>query len=61
MNGENLSLDHGAPLRLRVPKQMGYKNIKFLSRIRVVDTLADVGQGLGSASAEAGYAWYAGI
>jgi DMSO/TMAO reductase YedYZ molybdopterin-dependent catalytic subunit len=61
MNGENLSLDHGAPVRLRVPKQMGYKSIKFLSRIRVVDTLADVGQGLGSASAEAGYAWYAGI
>jgi DMSO/TMAO reductase YedYZ molybdopterin-dependent catalytic subunit len=61
MNGEYLSLDHGAPLRLRVPKQMGYKSIKFLSRIRVVDTLEDVGRGLGSASAEAGYAWYAGI
>ena len=61
MNGDDLSLDHGAPLRLRVPKQMGYKSIKFLSRIKVVDTLEDVGQGLGSASAEAGYAWYAGI
>ena len=61
MNGDALCLDHGAPLRLRVPKQMGYKSIKFLSRIRVVETLDDIGQGLGSASAEAGYAWYAGI
>ena len=61
MNGHDLSLDHGAPLRLRVPRQLGYKSVKFLSRIRVVDTLEDIGQGLGSASAEAGYAWYAGI
>jgi DMSO/TMAO reductase YedYZ molybdopterin-dependent catalytic subunit len=61
MNGDPLSLDHGAPIRLRVPRQLGYKSVKFLSRITVTDTLANVGEGLGSASAEAGYAWYAGI
>ena len=61
MNGRELSLDHGAPLRLRVPRQLGYKSVKFLSRITVTDTLAHIGRGLGSASAEAGYAWYAGI
>ena len=61
MNGEKLSLDHGAPLRLRVPRQLGYKNLKFLSRISVVDSLKNIGEGRGSASPDIGYAWYAGI
>ena len=61
MNGRPLPPGHGAPLRLRVARQLGYKNIKYLSRIQVVDTLEGIGQGLGSASPEAGYSWYAGI
>jgi DMSO/TMAO reductase YedYZ molybdopterin-dependent catalytic subunit len=61
MNGEKLSLDHGAPLRLRVPRQLGYKNLKFLSRISVVDSLQSIGDGRGSASPDIGYSWYAGI
>jgi DMSO/TMAO reductase YedYZ molybdopterin-dependent catalytic subunit len=61
MNGGDLSLDHGAPIRLRVARQLGYKSVKFLSRITVTDTLKTIGTGAGSASAEAGYAWYAGI
>jgi DMSO/TMAO reductase YedYZ molybdopterin-dependent catalytic subunit len=61
MNGDKLSLDHGAPLRLRVPRQLGYKNLKFLSRISVVDSLKNIGEGRGSASPDIGYAWYAGI
>jgi DMSO/TMAO reductase YedYZ molybdopterin-dependent catalytic subunit len=61
MNGRPLPPGHGAPLRLRVARQLGYKSIKYLSRIRVVDTLEGIGEGLGSASPEAGYAWYAGI
>jgi DMSO/TMAO reductase YedYZ molybdopterin-dependent catalytic subunit len=61
MNGEDLPVDHGAPLRLRVARQLGYKSIKYLSRITVVENLASIGKGRGSASAEDGYSWYAGI
>jgi len=61
MNGRELPTGHGAPLRLRVPRQLGYKSVKYLSRISVVDTLKDIGQGFGSSAPEAGYSWYAGI
>jgi DMSO/TMAO reductase YedYZ molybdopterin-dependent catalytic subunit len=61
MNGEMLPTPHGAPLRLRVPRQLGYKSIKYLSRITVTDSLKDIGAGLGSISPEIGYSWYAGI
>jgi DMSO/TMAO reductase YedYZ molybdopterin-dependent catalytic subunit len=61
MNGGELPAGHGAPLRLRVPRQLGYKSIKYLAQITVVDSLKDIGQGLGSISPELGYSWYAGI
>ena len=61
MNGRPLAAGHGAPLRLRVARQLGYKSIKYLSRIQVVDTLDGIGKGLGSESPEEGYSWYAGI
>jgi DMSO/TMAO reductase YedYZ molybdopterin-dependent catalytic subunit len=61
MNGEDLSLDHGAPIRLRTPRQLGYKNLKFLARIAVVDSLKNIGDGNGSAAPDIGYSWYAGI
>jgi DMSO/TMAO reductase YedYZ molybdopterin-dependent catalytic subunit len=61
MNGKDLSLDHGAPARLKIPRQLGYKSVKFLSRITVTDTLKHFGKGLGSSSPEGGYSWYAGI
>ena len=61
MNGEELPIDHGAPLRLRVARQLGYKSIKYLSRVTVVERLDTIGRGVGSSSAEEGYAWYAGI
>ena len=61
MNGGDLAVGFGGPLRMRIPRQLGYKSIKYLSRIQVVDTLEGIGQGLGSASPEAGYSWYAGI
>jgi DMSO/TMAO reductase YedYZ molybdopterin-dependent catalytic subunit len=61
MNGNGLPTDHGAPLRLRVERQLGYVSIKYLSRIVVTDSLESFGQGLGSAAPEIGYAWYAGI
>jgi DMSO/TMAO reductase YedYZ molybdopterin-dependent catalytic subunit len=61
LNGLELPLDHGAPLRLKVPRQLGYKSVKYLSRITVTDTLKNFGRGLGSSSPEGGYSWYAGI
>ena len=61
MNGESLPAGHGAPLRLRVPRQLGYKSVKYLSRLTVVDSLAAVRNGLGSVSPDYGYSWYAGI
>jgi len=61
MNGAALSSGHGAPLRVRVPRQLGYKSIKYLARVTAVDSLADVRNGLGSLSPDIGYSWYAGI
>jgi DMSO/TMAO reductase YedYZ molybdopterin-dependent catalytic subunit len=61
MNGGELPTPHGAPVRLRVPRQLGYKSLKYLSQITVVDSVKDIGQGLGSISPELGYSWYAGI
>jgi DMSO/TMAO reductase YedYZ molybdopterin-dependent catalytic subunit len=52
---------HGGPLRLRVPRQLGYKSVKFITQLTVTDSLKKFGKGLGSASPEGGYAWYAGI
>jgi DMSO/TMAO reductase YedYZ molybdopterin-dependent catalytic subunit len=61
MNGQELPPPHGAPIRLRVARQLGYKSVKYLSRITVTDTLKNIGKGLGSISPEIGYSWYAGI
>jgi DMSO/TMAO reductase YedYZ molybdopterin-dependent catalytic subunit len=61
MNREELPTAHGAPIRLRVARQLGYKSVKYLSRITVSDTLKNIGAGLGSYSPEIGYSWYAGI
>ena len=61
MNGGELPVGHGGPLRLRVPRQLGYKNVKYITRLTVTDNLKKFGQGLGSVSPEGGYAWYAGI
>ena len=61
MNGHDLPTGHGAPLRLRVPRQLGYKSVKHLSRIVVTDDLKGFGKGLGSSAPEAGFSWYAGI
>ncbi|MBL8233059.1 MAG: molybdopterin-dependent oxidoreductase [Bryobacterales bacterium] len=61
MNGADLPAPHGGPLRLRVPRQLGYKSVKFVNRLTVTDSMKGFGKGLGSASPEYGYAWYAGI
>ena len=61
MNGQDLPTDHGAPLRLRIPRQLGYKSVKYLSRITLTDSLKHVGDGRGSAQPGYGYSWFAGI
>jgi DMSO/TMAO reductase YedYZ molybdopterin-dependent catalytic subunit len=61
MNGPEMPIDHGAPLRLKVPRQLGYKNLKYLTRITVTDTAKGIGDGLGSGAVSAGFSWYAGI
>jgi DMSO/TMAO reductase YedYZ molybdopterin-dependent catalytic subunit len=61
MNGGELPVAFGGPLRLRVPRQLSYKNVKHITRLTVTDRLKRFGKGLGSASPEGGFAWYAGI
>lgn len=61
MNDGDLPADFGGPLRLRVPRQLGYKSVKYVTRVTVTDSLKRFGKGLGSASPEGGYSWYAGI
>ena len=61
MNDGELPVGFGGPLRLRVPRQLGYKSVKFITKLTFTDSLKGFGKGLGSASPEAGYSWYAGI
>lgn len=61
MNGAPLTIAHGAPIRLRVERQLGYKHAKFVMRIAVVDRLDRIGGGKGGFWEDRGYEWYAGI
>jgi DMSO/TMAO reductase YedYZ molybdopterin-dependent catalytic subunit len=58
MNGRDLPIAHGAPVRLRVERQMGYKSMKFLKRIVVTDEFEDGGA---KGNIQNGWAWYTGI
>ncbi|MBX9801337.1 MAG: molybdopterin-dependent oxidoreductase [Caulobacteraceae bacterium] len=61
MNGAVLPVPHGAPLRLRVERQLGYKHAKYIKRIEVVESFAHLGGGKGGYWEDRGYEWYAGI
>jgi DMSO/TMAO reductase YedYZ molybdopterin-dependent catalytic subunit len=61
MNGAPLPLKHGAPLRLRVERQLGYKMPKFITRIEAVDRFDNIRGGKGGYWEDSGYEWYAGI
>lgn len=61
MNGHDLPTPHGAPIRVRVPRQLGFKSLKYLARITVTDTAKNIGKGWGSSSPEHGFSWYGGI
>lgn len=60
MNGQNLPRGNGAPLRLRVERQCGYKQLKFVKSIKAVASVADVGKGNGGINADWDFHWYAG-
>ena len=61
MNDATLPIGHGAPIRLRVERQLGYKHAKFVMRVEAVASLAAIGQGRGGFWEDQGYDWYAGI
>jgi len=61
MNGEVLPVPYGAPLRLRVERQLGYKHAKYIKRIEAVESFAHLGGGKGGYWEDRGYEWYAGI
>jgi DMSO/TMAO reductase YedYZ molybdopterin-dependent catalytic subunit len=61
MNGQDLPVRHGAPLRLRVERALGYKHAKYVMSIELADSLEKIGGGNGSYWADHGYSWYAGI
>ena len=61
MNGAPLPIAHGAPLRLRVERQLGYKMAKYVMRIEAVDSFARIEGGRGGYWEDRGYEWYAGI
>jgi DMSO/TMAO reductase YedYZ molybdopterin-dependent catalytic subunit len=61
MNDRPLPIAHGAPLRLRVERQLGYKMAKYIMRIEAIESFAELGQGKGGYWEDRGYQWYAGI
>ncbi len=62
LNGHALAVGHGAPLRLRVERQLGYKHAKYVQRVEAVASLAGIHGGKGGTWEDlAGYQWYAGI
>ena len=62
MNDRRLPMGHGAPIRLRVERQLGYKHAKFVMRIEARERIDNLYQGKGGYWEDvADYAWYAGI
>jgi DMSO/TMAO reductase YedYZ molybdopterin-dependent catalytic subunit len=61
LNDRPLDAAHGAPLRLRVERQLGYKQAKYVMRLEVVDSLKPLYGGRGGYWEDRGYEWYAGI
>ena len=61
LNGKALPVENGAPLRLRVERQLGYKMAKYVHTITLVDKLDAFGLGKGGYWEDRGYDWYAGI
>jgi DMSO/TMAO reductase YedYZ molybdopterin-dependent catalytic subunit len=61
LNDQPLPIANGAPIRLRVERQLGYKHAKYVMRLELVASFADIGEGKGGYWEDQGYQWYAGI
>lgn len=61
LNDQPLPVDNGAPLRLRIETQLGYKHAKYIRALEFVASLEKLGQGKGGYWEDQGYEWYAGI
>ncbi len=61
MNGKPLPVTNGAPVRVRVERQLGYKQPKYLREISLIESFSDIGGGKGGYWEDNGYDWYGGI
>jgi len=61
LNGSDLPIENGAPLRLRAERQLGYKMAKYLMHVELVDSFAHIQDGKGGYWEDRGYEWWAGI
>lgn len=61
LNGKTLPVANGAPLRLRLERQLGYKMAKYVMRIEIVEDFSGIASGKGGYWEDRGYEWYAGI
>ena len=61
LNGKLLPIQNGAPLRLRLERQLGYKNAKYVMRLEIVEDISRIAGGKGGYWEDQGYEWYAGI
>lgn len=61
LNGGPLPVENGAPLRVRVERQLGYKMPKYINRIELAASLSGIGRGKGGYWEDYGYDWYGGI
>lgn len=61
LNDESLPIKNGAPIRLRVERQLGYKMAKYVMEIKLVDSFSDIAGGKGGYWEDRGYEWFAGI
>ena len=61
LNDAPLPVRNGAPIRLRVERQLGYKHAKYVMRLELVDSFAHIAGGKGGYWEDQGYQWYAGV
>ena len=61
LTGAPLGVEHGAPVRVRAERQLGYKQPKYVERIELVESYADINGGKGGYWEDLGYNWYGGI
>ena len=61
LNDQPLPIANGAPIRLRVERQLGYKHAKYVMRLELVESFAHIGEGKGGYWEDQDYQWYAGI